>query len=289
MGKLLRIDVESTGGSGGGYTIPQTNPLRNLRGVRPEIWAAGLRNPWRFSFDRDTGDLWIGDVGQGKFEEIDFQPHGSRGGLNYGWRLREGNADHNIPSGFPPAVLARLVRPVIAYSHDENGATVSKSVTGGFVYRGAASARMSGKYFYADFETGTMWALAHAGSRWRNLRMVTSPRNFSSFGEDEAGELYAAAYDNGTIYRLADTGAARTPFILPNGGSSHGARRVRFIEFSPGAAIHFTTDGSDPTEADPVVPASGVLTVSRTLALKARAFRDGLDPSGVAAARFTVQ
>jgi glucose/arabinose dehydrogenase len=187
LGKMLRIDV-----SGEAYTIPESNPFVKTSGARGEIWAYGLRNPWRFSFDRKTGDLWIGDVGQNKLEEIDFQSASSKGGENYGWRLKEANQCFNPSDG---CNSSGLVEPVFQYSHSEG-----QSVTGGYVYRGKKISEWLGKYIFADFASGKLWATARAGKGFKTSAVMMLNKQPSSFGEDEAGELYVADYGSGTIF-----------------------------------------------------------------------------------------
>ncbi|MEA2642983.1 MAG: hypothetical protein QOG08_9, partial [Chloroflexota bacterium] len=169
LGKLLRVDVGATGP----YAIPAGNP--NLgAGSRREIWAYGLRNPWRFSFDRATGDLYIGDVGQDSWEEIDFQPAPLAGGANYGWPVWE--ATHRYRSGPAPA---GDTKPVAEYSH----AGGQCSVTGGYVYRGAAIPALSGFYFFGDYCAGRIWALVKLGGQWHMSLLRDTPYQISSFGE----------------------------------------------------------------------------------------------------------
>lgn len=190
LGKLLRIDVDSALP----YGIPLDNPFVGKAGA-DEIWALGLRNPWRFSFDRQTGDLWIGDVGQNMWEEVDFQPAGV-GGLNFGWRCYEGTHAYNLN----PPCQGVLTPPVAEYSHSEG-----QSVTGGFVYRGKRFPALAGYYFYADFSQGKIWSLQKSGSTWSSpVLLLDTPYAISSFGEDEAGELYIADLSGGTIRLLAD-------------------------------------------------------------------------------------
>jgi glucose/arabinose dehydrogenase len=193
LGKILRIDVESAPDPGLAYAIPTTNPFVQTAGFRGEIWALGLRNPWRFSFDRLTGDLYIGDVGQGSFEEVDFQAAGSAGGQNYGWRIMEG------AHCFDPAICSQagLVLPVAEYDHGQGC-----SITGGFVYRGQAFPALQGFYLYADFCTGRFWGLKRDGSAWQNSILLVEPHSISSFGEDEAGNLYAADLAAGVVYEI---------------------------------------------------------------------------------------
>ncbi|MGQ9814998.1 MAG: PQQ-dependent sugar dehydrogenase, partial [Candidatus Roseilinea sp.] len=157
LGKMLRIDVSRTDGDRL-YAIPADNPNFGPNASQ-ELWAIGLRNPWRFSFDRATGDLYIADVGQNAWEEINFQPASSRGGENYGWRLREGFAPYRGGAESPA-----FTPPVYQYGHD-----LGCSVTGGYVYRGAAIPGLAGRYLYADFCSGTIWALYRgAGGQWVN-------------------------------------------------------------------------------------------------------------------------
>ena len=198
LGKLLRIDVESGVAP---YAIPQTNPL--LNGTVSEIWALGLRNPWRFSFDRPTGDLYIGDVGQNAFEEVNFQPASSTGGENYGWNIMEGFSFSNVSSSCTPPCLpncsqAGLTLPVFVYSHAQGDC----SITGGMVYRGKVFKNMDGLYFYGDFCTGRIWGLRHVGTAWESSLLVDTPFQITSFGEDEAGQLYVTDYLTGSIFRI---------------------------------------------------------------------------------------
>ena len=190
LGKLLRIDVDGALP----YAIPADNPFVGKAGA-DEIWALGLRNPWRFSFDLQTGDLWIGDVGQNVWEEIDFQP-GGVGGLNYGWRCYEATHAFNLN----PACLGILTPPIAEYNHSEG-----QSVTGGYVYRGKRFPALLGHYFYADFSQGKIWSLQKTGSTWPSpVLLLDTPYAISGFGEDEDGEVYIADYYGGTIRLLAD-------------------------------------------------------------------------------------
>jgi glucose/arabinose dehydrogenase len=194
LGKMLRIDVDS----GEPYGIPPSNPFVNRAGHRPEIWSLGLRNPWRFSFDRSFGDLWIADVGQGQWEEINFQPRANIGGDNYGWRVMEGT------HCFEPKTncgTAQLVRPVIEYNHS-NGAC---SVTGGYVYRGTQSRRLNGTYIYGDFCNGNIWGAVNDGTgRFTSTLLFDAPFLISTFGEDAQGEIYVADYAAGQLYRIVE-------------------------------------------------------------------------------------
>jgi glucose/arabinose dehydrogenase len=177
------------------YRIPPDNPFVAMTGYREEIWAVGLRNPWRFSFDRLTGDLFIGDVGQNTSEEVDFQPASSSGGENYGWNIMEGT--NCFPSG--PCDKTDLVLPVFTYPTNSGC-----SITGGYVYRGRDYPGMQGIYFAADYCSGRIWGLQQAGSNWENSQLLDTGFLISSFGEDEAGELYFADRSNGEIYQVIE-------------------------------------------------------------------------------------
>ena len=213
LGKLLRIDVEPTptvpnvgeitiylplltrtgGESAPAYAIPADNPFVGLPGHKEEIWAYGLRNPWRFSFDRDTDDLYIGDVGQGEIEEIDHQPAGSDGGENYGWDVMEGSECYASST----CDQTGLILPVTEYHHSEGC-----SVTGGFVYRGSAFPALTGIYFFGDYCSGTVWGLQYDVGNWQSEVVGQSGFGLSSFGEDESGELYIANRSTGIIYQV---------------------------------------------------------------------------------------
>jgi glucose/arabinose dehydrogenase len=178
LGKMLRIDPRPSGGAA--YTIPQDNPFVSRADIRPEIWSLGLRNPWRYSFDRATGDLWIGDVGQNAWEEIDFQPAGSAGGQNYGWSRMEGTHVYNGPD------LPTQAAPIYEYSHAQGCA-----VTGGYVYRGAALAWLTGAYIFGDYCRGQIMALRTDGGRVSVRSLGIQVSALSSFGLDLSGDLYA--------------------------------------------------------------------------------------------------
>jgi glucose/arabinose dehydrogenase len=181
LGKILRVDADGK--------APADNPFANRSGAKPEIWAWGLRNPWRFSFDRKTGALWAGDVGQNEREEIDVVVKGG----NYGWRLFEGDAAYENPARRP---AKDFIAPVATYGHDEGC-----SVTGGYVYRGARVPALQGQYLYADFCSGHVWALAADGTGKRQGRKVANVPQPSSFGEDDTGEVYITSFDGG-LYQL---------------------------------------------------------------------------------------
>jgi len=202
LGKILRIDP-SKPSEGKAYSIPADNPFAAGGGL-PEIWSYGLRNPWRFTFDKDTGDLWIADVGQGKFEEINFAASDAKGrnaarGTNFGWNRFEGN--HDFDGG---GDHAGFVFPVFEYTHSEGC-----SVTGGYRYRGAAMPNMVGAYMFADYCNNTIRVLSLENGVGKEIAQVKAdPQPIVSFGEDAKGELYVLAFD-GSVSRL-DPPAAKT-------------------------------------------------------------------------------
>jgi glucose/arabinose dehydrogenase len=204
LGKILRIDVEGADcvqnpPKAQNYCIPANNPFVSTSGARPEIWSLGVRNPWRFSFDRLTGDLYIGDVGQDVEEEIDFQPSASPGGQNYGWRILEGNLCYNPPAGCTPP--AGYTAPVATYDHgtnDSNGC----AVTGGYVYRGPnIYHNMQGIYFYADYCLGKIYGLKNDAG-WQTQLLTTASFSISTFGQDDNGLIYVGDLSNGAVYLL---------------------------------------------------------------------------------------
>ncbi len=197
LGKLLRIDINGTTGSLP-YRIPSTNPYVGRTGL-DQIWARGLRNPWRFSFDAATGDLWIGDVGQDSYEEVDRALAPGRGrGANYGWPALEGRHCYRPVTG---CSSTGTVLPIVEYSHTEGCA-----VTGGYVYRGAAQPVLQGGYFFSDYCSGTIWTIsAAAGSPATKVKLLDSGFNISSFGRDDKNELYVVDHTGGAIYRIVGT------------------------------------------------------------------------------------
>ena len=190
LGKLLRIDVDG----GDPYGIPPDNPFVGQEGTRPEIWALGLRNPWRFSFDRATGDLYLGDVGQNAWEELNVQPAASRGGENYGWPITEATHCFQPRTGCD---TAGLTLPV--YEYPLEGAC---SIVAGYRYRGAAVPAFADAFFYTDYCGGRIWALTQGpDGGWTNHDLLQAGGGLSSFGEDETGELYIVNI-GGALYRL---------------------------------------------------------------------------------------
>jgi glucose/arabinose dehydrogenase len=187
LGKLLRIDVDG----GSPYAIPPDNPFAS-GGGRPEIWAFGLRNPWRFAFDPATEDLYVGDVGQGDWEEVDFLAAGSPGGTNFGWDFREGQ--HDYEGGAPEG----LTDPIAEYSHGEGGC----SITAGRVVRDRALPAWQGVFLYGDYCTGYIWGvLRDSSGAWRSARLFETGLRITSFGTGSAGEIYLLDRGGG-LYRL---------------------------------------------------------------------------------------
>lgn len=180
LGKILRIDINN----GDPYSIPADNPFGN------EVWAYGLRNPWRMSFDMATGDLWIGDVGQGDWEEVDYLPSGQGAGANFGWSVMEGN------HGYDGEPQPGMMLPVAEYGHNEGGC----SVTGGYVYRGAMP-EWNGVYLYGDYCTGKISGLILSEGSWQASPLFETRELITSFGQDESGEVYFSS-DKGSVYRL---------------------------------------------------------------------------------------
>jgi glucose/sorbosone dehydrogenase/chitobiase/beta-hexosaminidase-like protein len=281
-GKILRIDVES---STNGYAVPASNPFVGNSAYRPEIWALGFRNPWRFSFDRLNGDLYIADVGQNFWEEIDFQPAGDPGGQNYGWNIMEGTFDYDRPPGYD---ISGLTPPVAQYEHSI-GQGYGSSITGGFVYRGTnTTGRMTGIYFFGDFYFDKMWGMARVGTNWILQTMPATLSFASSFGEDETGELFVTDLIFGKIYHIEDSGLTGPPILSPPGGTVP-SETILVTSTSPGAVFHYTTNGATPTQLDPMVGSNGTVVVTSGTTLSVRAFRADLQPSTVTVATYVFQ
>jgi glucose/arabinose dehydrogenase len=255
LGKMLRIDVESGVRP---YAIPASNPYVQTPGFRPEIWALGLRNPWRFSFDRRTGDLYIGDVGQGQWEEVDFQAGSSGGGENYGWRIMEGSHCYDPQN----CDSTGLVLPVTEYDHSRGWC----SVTGGVVYRGQEYPRMEGVYLFADFCTGTIWGLQRDGSAWRSAILAEAGFPVSSFGEDEEGNIYLVHY-NDEVYRLSDQQIAE-----PTATLTHTAEPTSTATLTPTQTytpVPSPTQSATPTQTRTLIPTlTGLHSVLLPIILK---------------------
>ncbi|HVF63116.1 MAG TPA: PQQ-dependent sugar dehydrogenase [Casimicrobiaceae bacterium] len=259
LGKMLRVDVNVEAPPY--YAIPPSNPFAartctSLPAGCPEIWALGLRNPFRFSFDRLNGDMFIGDVGQGQREEVDFEAFGSPGGRNYGWRNFEGNiCTPGIPSNPCPTPPANYAPPIFDYGRSFGG-----SITGGFRYRGSRIPPLSGAYVYADFLSGTLWGATESGGTWTpQQELLTSP-GISSFGEDNAGELYITGYFNGTIYRLdpvdIDSDGLPDWWEITYFGSTTGGNAGADNDGDGASNLSEFLSGTDPLNAQSVPPTS---------------------------------
>ena len=196
LGKMLRIDVDHGDPI---YSIPETNPYNGQTDTLPEIWAMGMRNPWKFSFDRLTGDLYIGDVGQNKWEEVDFQPASSPGGENYGWRCYEGYATYTTTGCKEKSYYQP---PIHVFANDDAGDGCS--ITGGYVYRGTSNPDMYGRYIYGDYCSGNIWSLQRdeCGNWYNNVVDNIGPQELATFGEDIHGELYIAYIGSGKVVKL---------------------------------------------------------------------------------------
>jgi glucose/arabinose dehydrogenase len=272
LGKMLRIDVDASVATPPFYGIPPDNPFAAPGGARDEIWAKGLRNPWRYSFDRATGDLYIGDVGQGVSEEIDLQRAGTPGGLNYGWKVMEGTrcgsgGTSGCPQGTPActgpgATIPGFTEPILQYTHGSGDC----SVTGGYVYRGRLFPALLGIYFYADYCSGRIW-----GGRWVPLLGTFHPQLFSAraagvttFGEDISGELYLAT-EAGVFARVVDLNpmAPTVTTLEPGSGAARGGDVVVLTGsgFATGAVVTFGgVPGTDVAVLDSIATRLRVVT-----------------------------
>lgn len=192
LGKLLRVDVDN----GDPYAVPSSNPFINDASFKPEIWAWGLRNPWRISFDKKTNDLYVADVGQGKVEEVNIQKTTSKGGENYGWRCYEGSKTYNASANCPD--ISTITMPAFEYDHS-NGRC---SITGGYVYRGSRITSLDGSYIYGDLCSGEIMQAKQDGDKWAQTTLVKTPFSISTFGQDFNGEVYVADLTTGSIYEL---------------------------------------------------------------------------------------
>ena len=229
LGKLLRIDVNN----GIPYSIPESNPFYTGTNSRKEIWALGLRNPWRFSFDRLTGDLWIGDVGQNAIEEIDFQPSISKGGENYGWKCYEGNAVYDATGCNS---ITNYTFPVTTYAHGPECAVI-----GGYVDRSTVSSPSYGYYFFADYCSDKIWTLHYAAGNWVVHDVGMFPgNNFSTFGEDTFGRLYIAGFNSGTMYRINS--------IPTNVAEIQDSHHVKVIQLYESGKVRIVINQNDGTQ-----------------------------------------
>jgi glucose/arabinose dehydrogenase len=239
FGKVLRINPFK----GTLYEIPHSNPFYGQTDKKQEIWAYGLRNPWRCSFDRLTGDYWIGDVGQNVYEEIDFQPASSTGGENYGWRCYEANSSYN--SSGCSANLNNFVFPVYTYEHSASNGC---AVTGGYVYRGSQYQNMFGKYFFTDYCSGRIWYTDKNGLIFSTSVINNYLTNqYSSFGENYVGELFLTGIGNGNIYQLRDTASCKPVAFLSNKDTIYacGSSYVLNTPYGPGLSYSWSFDNAN--------------------------------------------
>lgn len=201
LGKILRIGVDPPFASGLQYAIPPTNPFFGGNLGRNEIWLYGLRNPYRFSVDHATGDLWIGDVGQSSFEEVDRLTQ-VQGGANLGWRCRE--AAHNFNTATANCATATFTDPIFEYTRESGDTTV----VGGYVYNGKSIPQLFGQYFFGDFNSGRAWTLTqnNQGQWVRTFQFITAGGDLSAFGQDQSGELYVVRYSSGQVARIRQVG-----------------------------------------------------------------------------------
>jgi hypothetical protein len=224
LGKLLRLDVDSQFP----YAAPLTNPFVETAGARPEVWALGLRNPWRFSFDRLTGDLFIGDVGQGSGEEVDFAPASGGGGQNYGWRRMEGTHCFNPATDCNDGTLTL---PILEYNHGVNG-SLGCAVVGGYRYRGTGIPSLAGTYVYSDFCSGRIWgAVPDSTGNWTATELLDTGTPVTTFGEDQAGEVYYADY-TGTLNRVVNAAQVKATWESPEPGPVSGVAIIRGWAFA---------------------------------------------------------
>ncbi len=202
LGSILRIDVDQNVSVFPFYGIPVDNPFDGTGGAPdPEVWSFGFRNPWRFSFDRLTGDFYFSDVGQNSREEFNFEAFGSPGGGNYGWKAMEGNFCHdnndppsNCPIGTPICGSLDLIAPAVDYTHPGGNC----SITGGYVYRGDMASQLTGSYIYGDWCSGNIWASKQSGMIWETEELTISLSNVTTFGEDSDGEVYLS--NGGSVF-----------------------------------------------------------------------------------------
>ncbi|MGW8315792.1 MAG: PQQ-dependent sugar dehydrogenase [Bacteroidales bacterium] len=251
LGKMLRIDIDG----GTPYDIPDDNPYVGAGEAAEEIWASGLRNPWRFSFDRETGDLWIADVGQNEIEEVNFVPSGTGAGWNFGWRCYEGDQEYNTVNC---GSSGDYQFPVYQYFHSEDNGC---SVTGGYVYRGTEFPSLEGYYFFTDYCNDILYSLHDSSGQWvLEKHGQFSGNNFSTFGEDMNGEIYMAGINSGTVWKItaeeAQTGISHADdpswIVFPNPAANYiyiGARkegqvaeRVRLLNTSGKVVLDLTGD-----------------------------------------------
>jgi hypothetical protein len=248
---------------------------------RPEIWLTGLRNPWRFSFDRLTGDLYIADPGSGYWEEINFLSAVSKGGENFGWPYREGTYQWQ---DVPPELEGRLAEPVA------QRATEYSAVIGGYVSRPLTPSRLNGIYFWGWWRPKPFEGIVRDGTNWVSMRFPEVALGVSTFAEDENGNIYFAEYgDNGSVYLLEAIPKLRAPEILPSDTVAENNLLVTLIAPNPGARIRYTLDGRDPSAGDSEVTNGFQVLLRGTTTIKAQALRDDLTPSDITTQQYRMK
>lgn len=253
LGKMVRIDVNSFA-TPPYYTIPATNPYNSATDTLHAIYAFGLRNPWRWSFDRTTGNMWLPDVGQDAAEEVNYRTSGSTGGVNYGWRCYEGTSGYNTSGCLAPA---SYITPIFEYGHDN--ATGGFAITGGYVYRGTQFPTLAGYYICADFISHNFWLIHPNGPGWQATLQAGLPGGISSFGEAENGELYALAL-GGTLYQVGTSGSLPVTLLSLSARAHPGYNEIRWQaareadlqEYS----VEYSRNGNDWTQAGTLAPAA---------------------------------
>jgi len=224
LGKMIRIDINDAT-TPLNYSIPPDNPFVNDAAIADEIWALGLRNPWRWSFDRHTQDMWIADVGQNAREEINFRKAADTKGINYGWRCYEGLIPYDTTGC---ESMGNYIAPIFDYRH--NYTTGGFSVSGGFVYRGAEYPALNGYYIFADYVSGNQWMIADSSHTWVAKKQTgIFPANISSFGEGEDGTLYASSLSGGIVYKIEATTGVQATILEFNGVERYGFAQLSWV------------------------------------------------------------
>lgn len=252
LGKMIRLDV-SNFTTPPYYSIPPSNPYVGATDTLHAIWAFGLRNPWRWSFDRSTGDMWIADVGQDAWEEINFRAAGATGGINYGWRCHEGNNTFNTTGCL---AAPSYIMPIFAYPHDNS--TGGFAVTGGYVYRGTQFPTLAGYYICADYISDNVWLIRPNGPAWEITQQSGLPGAIASFGEAENGELYALSLDAGALYQVGVAGALPLTLLsftvkAQTGYNELRWKTIREIDLEE-FAVEYSLNGIDWIQAGVVPP-----------------------------------
>jgi len=253
LGKMVRIDVNSFA-TPPYYTIPATNPYNSATDTLHAIYAFGLRNPWRWSFDRTTGNMWLPDVGQDEAEEVNYRVAGSTGGVNYGWRCYEGTAAYNASGCLAPA---SYISPIFEYGHDNT--TGGFAITGGYVYRGTLFPTLAGYYICADFISHNFWLIRPNGPGWQVTLQAGLPGGIASFGESESGELYALAL-GGTLYQIGTSGSLPVTLLSLSAKAYPGYNEIRWQAARETDLqeyrVEYSSNGKDWTQAGTAAPAA---------------------------------